>query len=178
LLQNRLSELQAAIEQEKQNRDLVERGGSNLTLARKKFAEGDFPMAQEKVKRACVQFKTIIQVASSSSGVEVKLPFLPYQALNDRAQTKLGAFKQDFISQGDSKLKEVSRMLESYQESDWQKGLLLRADRDLNHAKECFNVACSVDEDRTEIKQYDDKLAVLETKLRTAQMESNVQTPR
>ena len=127
---------------------------------------------------ACVQFKTISQVAFSSSGVEVKLPFLPYQALNDRAQTKLGAFKQDFISQGDSKLKEVSRMLESYQESDWQKGLLLRADRDLNHAKECFNVACSVDEDRTEIKQYDDKLAVLETKLRTAQMESNVQTPR
>ena len=50
LLQNRLSELQAAFEQETQNRDLVERGGSNLTLARKKFAEGDFPMAQEKVK--------------------------------------------------------------------------------------------------------------------------------
>ena len=138
-----------------------------MTLARENLAKGDFDMAQEKVKRARDQFQKILD-----------LPSLPYQALNARAQAKLSDFRQYCISKGDIKNKRVRSMLKDYEASNWQKGLLIRAEDVLNDARKCFKVGFSVDEDRTESKQYDDELASLETKLRTFLGQSNVQTPR
>ena len=92
----------------------------------------------------------------------------------DRVQAKLLNFKQHCVGEGDLKLQSVRQQLKSYQESDWQKGLLKTSRTDLQEAEEHFKVGRSVGDDQTGDERYKE-LEILKKELEKAEAErSNV----
>jgi len=165
-LKKRLYRLQDDINVENQNTGIMERGDSNLKLARESLEKGNFKAAQEKFTRAADHFKKISNTAPSS------------EILRQKVQMKLKEFKQHCIKEGQDKVQEVRNNLTSYQASDWQKGLLIKSKPLLNDAREYFKIGRDAGDDQTGNTKREQELQDLEKKITKAQEESNFHTPR
>ena len=144
----------------------MERGDSNLKLARESLEKGNFKAAQEKFTRAADHFKKISNTAPSS------------EILRQKVQMKLKEFKQHCIKEGQDKVQEVRNNLTSYQASDWQKGLLIKSKPLLNDAREYFKIGRDAGDDQTGNTKREQELQDLEKKITKGQEESNFHTPR